>query len=515
MKTVLSILALITTALLLQAVAQVEYNYADTTATDTIQFWLRTPANYDPVNPPPALLVWWHGYGADAHELNSTGFPALCDQRGWIAASFRGPFDGKHYQGTRGQAQAHMMLDWAMRTAPFSMDSIYMAGSSMGAAGGQVWHNNHCGIHDYMPAAVVGGSPILDCALRQEQYVDSGHTLDAMRAAFGGFPWDSDSIAFEYFRASAVRLADTANSMHFNALHLPVYNTWGTSDSCWSCEWFAYGRPAERLDTLRRADHADTTVTFCSGINSHGYPVLVDSAVVAWLAGFRANRYPDDISINADESDEYYWTRATVFNNSHTFGRYGVHKDFDHRKLDINLVRNIWTLDVEFAFPWPEFDSLAGDWINRDSVAVPAVGLTLSGIPFVRDVRDAEGSQPPFAYGFDTLRVILLHGSHYTVFFGAEDADARRLAAPRDFRITAAYPNPFNSRLNLDVETPFATRQEIRLFDVTGRLAKTLTAELHPGRQRFSVSADGLASGVYFVVVPKSGQAPLKVVLLK
>jgi hypothetical protein len=507
-------LALIAGLLSLQAIAQTEYNFADTTATDTLQFWLRTPVNYDPAHP-PAILVWWHGYGADAHELMATGFPALCDQRGWIGASFRGPFDGKHYQGTRGQAQARMMLDWAMQTAPFSMDSIYMAGSSMGAAAGQVWHNNHCGIHDYIPAAAVAGSPILDCALRQEQYVDSGHTLDAMRAAFGGFPWDSDSIAFEYYRASAVRLSDTTKSMHFNALHLPVYNTWGTSDSCWSCEWFAYGHPAQHLDTLRRADHADTTVTFCSGINSHGYPVLVDSTVVAWLSGFSVNRYPKDISINADQSDEYYWTRATLFNTSHTFGRYGVVRDFESRRLDINLVRNLWGLDVEFAFPWPQFDSLSGDWVNLDSVNIPAVALTFSGVPYVRDVRDANGNSPPFAYGQDTLRIILLHGSHYTVLFGYEGADAHRLALPHDFRILAAYPNPFNSQINLQIATPAAAVKEIRLYDVTGRLAKTITASLNPGIQRVSVSGDGLASGVYFVILPESGQAPLKVVLLK
>ena len=481
---------------------------------DTNHFWAWVPEFYNPVSP-PAIVVWWHELGGNQYEARDRiDLATRCDARGWLVAGFAGPND-HHWNTRKAQDQCRAMLDYLCARYPFSMDSIYMAGASMGGAAGQVWHDNHCGIHDYMPAASAGGSQILDCALRQQQYLDSSQVNNSMVEAFGGIPSAGDSIAFEYHRTSAIVFSDTTQSMHFNALHLPVYSTWGTGDSTWNSEWFAYGHPAQRWDSIRSAGGADTTVAFCSGILGHGYQIMNPDSVLGWLGGFRANRYPDDISINADESDEYYWTRATVFNNSHTFGRYGVHKDFDHRRLDINLVRNIWTLDVEFDFPWPEFDSLSGDWINRDSVAVPAVGLTLSGVPYVRDVRDAEGNQPPFAYGFDTLRVILTHGSHYTVFFGAEDADARRLAAPRDFRITAAYPNPFNSRLNLDVATPFATRQEIRLYDVTGRLARTVTAELRPGTQRLSVSAEGLASGVYFVIAPKSQQAPLKVVLLK
>ncbi len=524
MKKLVICLVLLSGALTLPLIAQTEYMLYDTTASDTFEFWMRTPVGYDSTRP-PAILVWWHGYGANSLELrDGTDFDTLCGQRGWIAASFRGPYDGKHYQCRRGQHQADSMLTWAMSTAPFSMDSIYMAGSSMGAAAGQVWHNNHCGIHDFMAAAVVGGSPILDCELRQKQYVNNGHTLDAMRAVFGGFPWDSDSIRHEYHRASAVRLADTSEtmdnpdtteSMHFNALHLPVYNTWGTTDNCWSCEWYAYGRPAQKLDTLRRFDHADTTMTFCSGIDGHGYNVLRDDSVVMWLSSFRVNRFPADISINADEDDEYYWTRVRLDTQRFVMGRYGVKRSFDDRRLDINLVRNVASLEVEFAFPWPQFDSLSGTWMNFDSAHVQQVQILLTGVPAVRSVKGPDGAALPFNYHADTLSLSLRHSGNHTVYFGPQGADDRHAGKPTKWRLISAYPNPFNSQIALELESPLAVKQEIRLYDITGRIAKTLTASLSPGVQRVMISGEGLSSGIYFVAFPNSEQAPVKIVLLK
>jgi hypothetical protein len=481
---------------------------------DTNRFWAWVPENYNPASP-PAIVVWWHELGGNQYEpRDRIDLVSRCSARGWLVASHLGP-NNHHWNTRKAQAQCQEMLDFLRARYPFSMDSVYMAGASMGGAAGQVWHVNHCGISDYLIAASAGGSQILDCALRQQQYLDSIQVNNSMQEAFGGLPHDNDSVAFEYHRASAIVFSDTAQSMHFNALHLPVYNTWGTGDSTWNSEWFAYGHPAQRWDTIRSAGNADFTVAFCSGLAGHGYFIMNPDSIVNWLAGFSVNRYPNDISINADESGEYYWTRVAVFNNNQAFGRYGVTRDYNHRRLDINLVRNIWTLDVEFAFPWSQFDSLSGDWINLDSAAIPAVGITFSGVPYVRDVRDANGDSPPFAYGKDTLRMILLHGSHYTVLFGHEQEEAQRTATPRDCRVVMAYPNPFNSELNLEIETPLAGRQEIRLYDVTGRVAKTILATFSPGVQRLAVSGEGLASGVYFVVVPKSGRTPLKVVLLK
>jgi hypothetical protein len=502
-------------ALSVPLMAQTEFSHFDTTATDTFEFWMRTPPNYNPSNP-PALLFWWHHFSSGLYEMrDNTMFDTLCSQRGWIAATMFGPDAGKHYQGTHGQQHAQLALDWAMQTAPFSTDSIYMVGGSMGGAAGLVWNNNHCGIHDYMPAAAVSGSGILDCELRQQQYVDSGHTLVAMRDVFGGFPWDNDSVAYEYHRASAVRISDTTKSMHFNSLHLPAYCRWGTTDSCWSCEWFAYGRPAQHLDTLRRAGHADTSNIDTSGINGHGLAVLDQAAVVEWLSGFSVNRFPANISINADEDDEYYWTRVRLGPERFVMGRYGVARDSTRRRLDINLVRNVSSLEIEFAFPWAQFDSLVGTWINYDSALVHLPQIMLTGVPTVRAVQGPSGGTVPFTYRADTLTVALAASGNYVVRFDFNGVTPHAAQKPGEWRLLSAYPNPFNSQLALELESQFFGQREIRLYDITGREAKSLMVSLQPGVQRVLISGDGLASGIYFVVLPRSGQAPRKVVLLK
>ncbi|HEY3294611.1 MAG TPA: T9SS type A sorting domain-containing protein [bacterium] len=479
---------------------------------DTDRFWMQVPDQYAS-SAPPAILIWWHQLGGTQYEMRDyTRFDDLANQHGWIAASHFGPND-RHWDTRKAQDHCRAMLDWIMQRYPFSRDSIYMIGGSMGGAAGQVWHNNHCGISDYLIAASAGGSQILDCQLRQEQYLASGDTNRSMRTAFGGVPGDPDSAAFlyEYHRYSAVHLRDTTQSMHFNSLHLPVYNTWGSTDF----EWQAYGYPAQAWDTLRINSSADTTVCQPSGIPGHGLEVLTQDSVVRWLSGFSVNRFPRDLSINADEDDEYYWTRVTLASHEHTFGRYGATQDFAGRRLDIHLLRNIASVEIEFAFPWPDFDSLSGIWQNDDSSATPTITVTLRDVPAIRSVQGPDGEPVPFSYMYPTATIAVGHSGHYSVLFEPQRVEPRGAATPAEMRLVSAYPNPFNSQITLEIECSGAVRQAIRIYDITGRAVKTVEVALNPGVQRVMVSGEGLASGVYFVATGRNGQSPLKIVLLK
>ncbi len=482
---------------------------------DTNYFWVQIPEGYDPANP-PAILSWWHGYGGDRHELlGADGWADSLNARHWIGACHTGGPNTHHYNGRIAQNHCRTMLDWIMDNYPFSRDSVYMVGSSMGAAAGFIWHNNHCGILSYPLAAAAGGSPILDCELRQHQYIDSGHINNAMIEAFGGIPDTSAAVDFEYHRTSAVHLEDTSQSMHFNSLHLPCYARWGTTDSSWSAEWFAYGHPAQRWDTLRQADNAETTFVACSGLATHGWPNLRTDSTLNWLSGFSVNRFPHELSINADESDEYYWTRVTLADTNHVFGRYGANYDWAARQLNINLIRNIAAIDIEFALPWWDYDSLTGHWINRDSLAIPLVTVRFTGLPTaVLQVR-RNGTNFPFVYANDTLTLAMRPSGNYTVIFDPLSVEPPTGSIPREIRIEAAYPNPFNSEIRLEIASAVSMPQEIRLYDVTGRLARSFTAKLHPGTQHVTLSGEGLASGVYFVTLAKSTVPPVKIVLLK
>ncbi len=488
--------------------------FAVTAYGDTAQFQLRIPVNYSPQNP-PAIMAWWHGYGGSKVELGNTAFAAELATRGWIGACHSGP-NSSHYNSRLGQEHCRAMLDFVRDNYPFSMDSIYMCGSSMGGASAQIWHNNNCGIHDYLLAGAAGGSPILDTQYRQEQYLALGQTNNAMIREFGGLPADCAAVAFQYHRHSAIFAADTSQSNHFNALNLPVYDTWGAD----STEGANYGHIALILDSLRRAAGADTTLTFPSELAGHGYPIMHADSTCNWLSNFAANRYPDTLSINADESDEYYWTQVTLADTHHVWGRYGAVKDAHRHGLDIQLVRNIAQIAVEFAFPWEDFDSLEGDWANLDTANVRDAEVLLCGVPEVLSVTAGDTIVVPFTWNHDTLRVTIAVVQHYKVVFGIDSTDTSSTrgpvaAVPLITRLTAAYPNPFNAQISLDIESRGAGRQEIRLYDIMGRVAKSLSVGLRPGLQRVTVNASELASGVYFVTLPGAAQTPVKIMLLR
>ncbi|MCX6600144.1 MAG: hypothetical protein NT025_01095 [bacterium] len=475
---------------------------------DTARFWAQIPVGYDPQHP-PAILIWWHQLGGSWREMaDYTAFDEEANARGWIAASHFGPND-RHWNTARAQEHCRTMLDWIASRYPFHRDSIYMIGGSMGGAAGQVWHNNNCGPEDYFIAATAGGSQILDCQLRQEQYLADGDTNFSMRAAFGGLPAERDSVAFQYHRTSAIFFADTSQSMHFNSLHLPVWNTWGAT----LAESTTHGFPAVLWNSLRRAGGADTTLTQGSNIGAHGLGIMPADSICNWLSGFSANRYPDEISINADENDTYYWTTVTLLHDDTTFGRYGVRKDSTRRLLKVALLRNIAALDVNFAFPWPVFDSLNCTVMYGEGEP-PDVGLALVNVPQPERLSYHYGAMPSWNYATGVLNLTLHGDAGFTVIFQTGDAPERVPAIPTKLRIVRAYPNPFNSVVMFEIESPAAMVRDLVWFDLLGRVALLKSVTLSPGTQRIFLSADGLASGTYYARL-SGGSRPLRVVLIR
>lgn len=519
MKTIATLLLFLLLGLgALPAPAQTAIDTNYVVGADTFEFWMQTPQHYDPQSP-PAIVVWMHHLGQTVWEMrDGTDFDVLCNDRNWIAATFRGPYEGKHWNARRGQEHCKAMFDWVWNHAPFSMDSIYMIGGSMGGAAGQAWHNNNCGIDDYMIAATFGGSHILDTQLRQEQYlagigVTEADTNFSMYNVFQGLPQDSKACAFEYHRASAIFLADTTQSMHYNSLHLPVYNTWGSTTT----EWLAYGYPAQTWDTLRRALGADTTVAVCSNIAAHGLAVMNQDSAIEWCSHFTRNRFPDFLSIGADENDQYYWTQVDLFNRAHEMARYGVRKNSEHRTLDITLLRNVQTLEILCRFPWRQWDTLTGAWINLDSIRILNPTIRMSGVPEPNGIIRNGHDDVRFTYDRTarTVSIPFAGGGEYKIMFNPDAAPERSQNTATSLQLVSAYPNPFNSQVNLDIQSNRYGRQEIHVYDITGRLSKTLSVDLKPGTQRISVSAAGLPSGVYFVQLSGSTARPLKILLLK
>ena len=71
---------------------------------------------------------------------------------------------------------------------------------------------------------------------------------------------------------------------------------------------------------------------------------------------------------------------------------------------------------------------------------------------------------------------------------------------PADYTVLQCYPNPFNSSARIRYDLLQAGRVELTLYDLQGRLVKTLVDEvLIAGAHELKVDGSGLASGTYFV----------------
>ena len=70
---------------------------------------------------------------------------------------------------------------------------------------------------------------------------------------------------------------------------------------------------------------------------------------------------------------------------------------------------------------------------------------------------------------------------------------------PKSFSIGQNYPNPFNPVTTFAYTVPTQSRVSIVIYDVTGRVVRTLVdEEIEPGRHQTVLRATGLPSGVYF-----------------
>ncbi len=99
-----------------------------------------------------------------------------------------------------------------------------------------------------------------------------------------------------------------------------------------------------------------------------------------------------------------------------------------------------------------------------------------------------------------------------------QGVEGRNLTAPEDYSLSAAYPNPFNNETLVKLSLPAASDVKLALYDVTGRLARTVVERYFAeGTHSVSVDASGLASGMYFLKADAAGKtfAVQKLALLK
>jgi len=340
-------------------VVTIPTSLADTTET----FWLQIPTGYDPAHPCP-LLIGWHQYGSDHMEMkHASQFDSVANARGWIAACHDGP-SPTHWTNHAAQSHVVDVIRWIEGQYRVDANRIYMVGGSMGGAAPMVFSNNHADPAGPRIAAAASLSGIQDCVRR---FNEQGWN-NSMVGAFGGTP---EQVPFTYHRNSAICFADSTQSMHFNARHLPLFLTFGSgvSDSIWRSH-------AEDLYAVM-AGWADHVVLHESARSGHGWGCAEEGLICDFLGGFTVGVPPLTLSINADEEGVWGWAELAMRQPDSSFARLELAADPAAARLRCFMVRNVAaaTLDLPaVGFPVaPEV--IACRWAVRDA-GYAALGLS-------------------------------------------------------------------------------------------------------------------------------------------
>jgi photosystem II stability/assembly factor-like uncharacterized protein len=84
-------------------------------------------------------------------------------------------------------------------------------------------------------------------------------------------------------------------------------------------------------------------------------------------------------------------------------------------------------------------------------------------------------------------------------FNGTPSSASHRASSPAHTFALSAFPNPFNPVTTLAFTLPVSGMVQVKVFDVTGRLAETLANKFFPqGQHRLTFDGTGLSSGIYF-----------------
>ncbi|MCX7878601.1 MAG: S8 family peptidase, partial [Ignavibacteria bacterium] len=136
-------------------------------------------------------------------------------------------------------------------------------------------------------------------------------------------------------------------------------------------------------------------------------------------------------------------------------------------------------------------------------ISVPSLGPGLNGFVVAAgpiNINNGDSVVVGFAVvkGNDLNQLIANSGNAKNRFqvIGIEQISA---VIPARFSLYQNYPNPFNPNTTIKFDVPLSSDVEISLYDVTGRLVRSLlNQKLEAGTYRLNVELSELPSGVYF-----------------
>jgi len=197
------------------------------------------------------------------------------------------------------------------------------------------------------------------------------------------------------------------------------------------------------------------------------------------------------ITVSRDNGLSWYWP-TTVVNTETPFAEAGEAASEQYVSLADRIDDNLHI--------FYETDLEAGTDIQDDGCTNTNNPMFYQRIPIDAIARDSIYAGPRY---------------HVEDFPGAVAQDPG--FTPAGFKLTGAYPNPFNSTTRIAFELDRALKVDLGLYGIDGRLVKTIVAgDLLAGEHSVILNGGDLAAGVYLVKLTGAGsESLLKVVLVK
>ena len=245
---------------------------------------------------------------------------------------------------------------------------------------------------------------------------------------------------------------------------------------------------------------------------------------------------------------------------SNGFGRYFAVGDITGDLINDLAVYDFGTSSYRIYFGGTNFDAAEddvlphNDWppdigdVNGDGVGdliignneLNSVDIFLGGSPFDHEIDGrvfGEGSSTGFSRELDYLGDVngdgdFIAGAVYAGTPGATEGRAYLflgdtsgvisvepdpVSKPKSYSILSAYPNPFNSSVQIQYEIKRGGRVHLRIYNIRGELVSTLLdKQTRPGTFTAAFKADGLPSGIYIVkLTTEYDERAIKTLLIK
>ena len=180
--------------------------------------------------------------------------------------------------------------------------------------------------------------------------------------------------------------------------------------------------------------------------------------------------------------------------------------------LSYNLADSMWSSNIVPMLQPPETGI-----VLEDNVQCGCVDFYVNRQGYKAVVNTQDFSQ--FLDGPDGTRLEYFQRmmDFFGIATGIDEDNAPTL--PQEYLVLKAYPNPFNSSVNLRIEGFLGDEYSIEIYDITGRRIKTFDVRgggpeiTWDGRNDFG---DRVASGVYFARAGGNvGPSSVKLTLLK